>query len=325
MQIEELAKLLNLPGLPSQIEQVNKVLAISTKSAHTSIAEAGARVISAPSKRLRPMLVLAAAASDKEPDEDLFKAAAAIELVHLGTVVHDDIIDNAHMRWGAQTINAREGINHAILVGDYFLSMAAYLGSTVSAEIGQIVANALAVVCSGQALEVSDEFNPDRTLENYLHCISEKTAQLTEAAVEIGGVWAGQSEIKIQHLAKFGQAFGMSYQIIDDILDLVSTTELMGKPVGNDISEGVYTLPVLYGLAATEQAEVRELLGSRDPSDQDKLLEILISSGSVKKAVKQAKEYCDAARAAVPELPLAHLPNSYLNWAISQKARNLPL
>jgi geranylgeranyl pyrophosphate synthase len=146
MKTAELANLLSIPELPSYLEQVDHLLVESIDNASLSIKEPALRLINGGGKRLRPFLVIAAAKSQGgEIDETILRACVAIELIHLGTIVHDDIIDDADIRWGVSTINKKEGVSHAITVGDYLLALSAYIATSVSNE----VANALAMAAGG--------------------------------------------------------------------------------------------------------------------------------------------------------------------------------
>ena len=163
-------------------------------------------------------------------------------------------------RRGRPTINAVEGVNHAVLAGDYILAQAAELAARVSQEAASLIAGALGDLCEGQVLEIRDTFDPARTVEAHLASVHGKTAALFECACLLGAQCAGLGEENRHALARFGDAFGMGFQVLDDVLDLIGDEGRLGKPTGNDIASGVYTLPVLSALRGPVGDDLRRAL-----------------------------------------------------------------
>jgi geranylgeranyl pyrophosphate synthase len=327
LEIDEIAVLIGEPKLSSYIDRVEHSLEKNLKTGSSKLAEISLHLIRTPGKQLRPLFVLLAALSQgKSINDDVINCAAAIELVHLGTVVHDDIIDNSLVRRGKPTVNAKEGINQAILVGDYLLALASVIASGVSKEVGLIISNVIAEMSEGQSLEVSDEYNPDRSIDDYLITIQKKTALLTSAALRIGALCSSSPEAHIEALAKYGDAFGMGFQLTDDLLDLLSSSKLMGKPVGNDIKEGVYTMPVL--LALKKDPALKSWLGEKPKIKYDHaaMISLLKESGSLESTLKEIINYNRQASATLNKLNknkiidcLSVLPNLILEQSLRKQ------
>lgn len=329
MKTSALASLLALPDLENRLTAVEDALPRALRSDTAQLVGPGMRVVRGGGKRIRPVLTLAAAAAvlDAGPTKDIISGAVAVELVHVGSLVHDDIMDRATERRGVPTVNASEGTDHAILLGDYLLACAGIEAAKVSKEVAQVLAQAIADLCDGQSREIADLYNVKRTVDSYLDSIKGKTAALLRASCEIGTLCAYLPEEYVQALRQYGESFGMAFQIIDDILDLVSTTELMGKPVGNDLREGVYTLPVIFALGAPDSYRLHQELGQAiDQHQLPELLALITSHDAVSRALDMARYYNEDAAAALIPLPsnpvidgLARLPAAYLDWALSER------
>ncbi len=335
----DLASLLGLPELGAGLVAVETALGQAVVVERDEIEAPARRVVLAGGKRLRPALALASAAAATGrgdavlTDGRVVDGATAVELVQAGSLVHDDIMDGAGERRGVPTINAVEGPNQALLVGDFLLARAGQLAAGVSREVAGFLATAIADLCIGQSAEVATLFDPGRSVGAYSASIAGKTAALFRASCEIGAASAGADPAVVDGLATYGMAFGMAFQIIDDVLDVVSTTEALGKPAGNDIREGVYSLPVLIALDGPDGAALRARLGS-SASDADvaHALGLVRSSAGVTGALAEARAHNDAAVAALGRLPagpvtdgLAALPDAYLRWVIEDKAPGLAL
>lgn len=333
----ELAALLGLPGLPQGLQAVETELGRAVAVERAEIEAPARRVVLGGGKRLRPALSLACAVagggSSPRPVDDpaVVVGATAVELVQAGSLVHDDIMDEAGERRGVPTINAKEGPSQALLVGDFLLARAGQLAAGVNQSVAAFLATAIADLCVGQSAEVATLFDPDRSEAAYEDSIRGKTAALFRAACEIGAAAAEVPEERVGALAAYGTAFGMAFQIIDDVLDLVSTSEALGKPVGNDIREGVYSLPVLIALAGPDGVALRARLGRRpDEAEVAHALTLVRSSPGVDHAIDRARAFNDEAAAALAALPpgpvrdgLAALPRTYLEWALERKAPDL--
>ena len=322
--LPDFASVLAMPALNDYLSEVETLMREIVAPASHVLRESAGRAISG-GKRMRPILTIASAASrGGEISPQVIMAAAAVELAHVGTIVHDDVIDKSGLRWGEPTVNAHYGSDQAILVGDYLLALAASQAARVSPDVASTLAMTVAEMCDGQALECADQFNVDRTMANYLEVARKKTAALTSAACRIGGLCAGLSADLVAGLATYGESFGMAFQLTDDILDLVSTQAAMGKPVGNDLKEGVYTLPIIQALGGGHGADVKRWLGAR-PAHVPTRLEVaqtLSDDGAIAGCYRRADDYNQAATKAMEQIGttevargLAELPHAYLRWA----------
>jgi geranylgeranyl pyrophosphate synthase len=348
MDPQHLAHLFGIPDLPDRLAAVDRTIAGSLGRDGELLAPAALRVARSGGKGLRPLLTIVGAAAGGVFDDRVAAVAAAAELVQVGSLVHDDILDRATTRRGKPTINAVEGIDHAVLAGDYILARAASLAVSVSREAGELVAETLGELCEGQALEMRDAFDPERSVEAHLLSVHGKTAALFACACRLGAVTAGLPDRDADSLTRYGEAFGMGFQVLDDLLDLLGDPERLGKPTGLDIASGVYTLPVLAVLDGPQGGELRRLLAppgasdGRRPDHTDGVadvttdaspqepgsevaaaLDLVRGSGSLAVAFEAMDRYADDARAAVADLEgspvgdgLLAFPRTYSRWAL---------
>lgn len=269
------------------------------------LADVAAHLIDAGGKRLRPALALAAAgAGGMECTDAVLRGGVSVELVHLGSLYHDDVIDHADSRRGVESVNARWGNLVAILAGDFLLARASEVAASLGAEMAGLLAATIGRLCEGQVAELRGAFSVDRTEQAYLAAIAGKTGALLATACRIGGLTAGLERPGVDALTRFGEAVGMVFQIRDDILDVVGTEADLGKPAGNDLVEGVYTLPVIRALADPEVGdELRPLLGKPlDQPERDKARSIVRASDGVVEALAVGRRYADDAVAALGPL-----------------------
>jgi geranylgeranyl pyrophosphate synthase len=327
---ESLAVLFGIADLPDRLAAVDDRITSALGHDGALLGPASVRVAAAGGKRLRPLFTVVAAATGDVFDDRVVDAAAAVELVQVGSLVHDDILDDAATRRGRPTINAVEGVNHAVLAGDFILARAAELAARVSQEAAALIAVALGDLCEGQVLEMRDVYDPTRSVDAHLASVRGKTAALFECACRLGAHCAGLSEENTHALARFGDAFGMGFQVLDDVLDLIGDENRLGKPTGNDIASGVYTLPVLAALRGPGGDDLRRALGGRGDGtapavdgDVARALELVRRSGTIADALTAADRYADEARRAVAHLNqttvgegLGLFPRTYATWAL---------
>jgi heptaprenyl diphosphate synthase len=337
---EAMARLFGIPDLPYRLAAVDACITTALGHDGALLGPASVRVASSGGKRLRPLLTIVTAATRDVFDDRVVAAAAAVELVQVGSLVHDDILDEADTRRGRPTINAVEGLNHAVLAGDFILARAAELAAQVSQDAAALLAAALGDLCEGQVLEMRDTFDPDRTVEAHLASIRGKTAALFECACRLGAHCAGLGDESVRALARFGHAFGMGFQVLDDVLDLIGDENRLGKPTGNDIASGVYTLPVITALRGPHGADLRRELPRPDGDgatadvdlrdhpappggDVGRALELVRGSGAIAEALTAADRFADEARRAVHHLDqttvgegLGLFPRTYTTWAL---------
>jgi heptaprenyl diphosphate synthase len=262
--------------------------------------ELASHLLLAGGKRLRPVMAVVAALADgrSEASDDVILGGISCELVHVGSLYHDDVMDEAATRRGVETVNAKWGNLQAIVAGDFLLSRASEIAASLGTEVAGLLANTIGRLCYGQIGEVRTTYQVDRTEAQYFESIDGKTASLFGTSARIGGIVAGYSRDWIDSLTEYGDAYGMVFQIVDDLLDLTATDEQLGKPAGHDMEEGVYTLPVIRALArnAGPAEQLRGLLGRPLSVDErTEALAIMRVDDGIHEALAVGREY--AARA----------------------------
>ena len=296
------AELLGLPGIADDLERIEQALHGATAAADPFLGEVAGHLAGAGGKRLRPALCTAAARAAGAPvTEGVVMGGVACELVHLGSLYHDDVMDEADSRRGVESVNHRWGNLVAILAGDFLMARASEIAASLGTEVAGLLGATIGRLCEGQVGELQTAFSVNRTEEQYLRSINGKTASLTAAACRIGGIVAGLSRAQIDALTAFGEALGMVFQIRDDILDVVGTDAELGKPAGQDLIEGTYSLPVIRALADPEAGpELRALLGRPvDVEERDRARKIVRESGAIAEAAVVAHEWATKAEVAL--------------------------
>jgi heptaprenyl diphosphate synthase len=295
------APAVNLAPLAGDLVRVETALRGAVQTADPFLADVAAHLIGAGGKRIRPTLTLCATyacRSATSASTDAVTGAVAVELVHLGSLYHDDVIDEAETRRGVPSVNARWSNIVAILAGDFLLARASSLAASLGADVAGLLATTIGELCRGQVLELQHLFDTERGEDGYESTIEGKTAALFATSCRVGGMVAHVPDPTLDALTRFGRHLGMCFQIVDDVLDLTASEAALGKPAGQDLLEGVYTLPVIYALR--ESPELRELLGQ--PIDQEHLGEvrrIATSNGAVDAALGVARDHAVKARDAL--------------------------
>ncbi|MGA0117228.1 MAG: polyprenyl synthetase family protein [Ilumatobacteraceae bacterium] len=300
--------LLGLPTMDSDRQRVEDALLECVRTPDAYLTEIASHLISAGGKRLRPVVTIVASqvGNDDPASDDAVWGGVSCELVHLGSLYHDDVMDESTTRRGVDTVNAKWGNLQAILAGDFLLAKASEIAAGLGTEVAALLARTIGQLCEGQILELRHTYNVARPIDTYLSSINGKTASLYSTAARIGGIVAGHDRTVIDALTAYGTAYGMVFQIVDDVLDLTATDEQLGKPAGHDMEEGVYTLPVLHTLAAGGAAasELNAILGKPlNQAEREKVLDIVRSNGGVKTAINQAQSFVNDASAACDALP----------------------
>ena len=271
------------------------------------LTEVASHLILAGGKRIRPGFCLAASLAqdfdERAVAHEVIMGAVSVELVHLGSLYHDDVMDDALTRRAIDSVNAKWGNLKAILAGDFLLARASEIAASLGTEVAALLANTIARLCEGQVRELQDAYNLDRNEADYLRSIKGKTAALLSTACKVGGIVAGIPRPLIDTLADFGTHYGMAFQVVDDILDVVATDEELGKPSGNDLVEGIYNLPVLRALAMPNGPALREVLGDKlDAGEREAARAIVKASGGVESALADAQRYANQAAASLEPL-----------------------
>ena len=294
-----------VPTLAGDLDRVEEELYKSVETDNELLQDIASHLISAGGKRVRPGFCITSAAAvsaDFDPaDHGVILGAVAVELVHQGSLYHDDVMDSATTRRTVESVNSKWGNHQAILAGDFLLGRASEIAASLGVEVAALLASTISQLCDGQVRELEYLYRVDRSELTYLKSIDGKTASLLAAACRIGGIVAELPSDVIENLTVFGRSYGMAFQVVDDILDLTATDEELGKPAGNDMIEGVYTLPVIRAMADDEVGpQLRQLLGRPiDIAARDEARELVRSSGGLKSAHADAQRYADQANEAL--------------------------
>ena len=293
--------------IKSDLEQLNAGLVAAVTAKDELVTEVGTHLVEAGGKRIRPALCLLAARSGRDFSlERTLPLAEALELIHTASLVHDDVIDAADTRRGEPTANAKWDNQIAILSGDYIFARAFSL--VAGGGYGDYVSNRLAeLVCNlsvGEIIQDHTVYQAVRDLNNYYERIQKKTADFLEICCELGGIVGGLPREDTEKLAIYGHSIGMAFQITDDLLDILQTSEQIGKPAGNDIRQGILTLPVIHAMnVSADAAELEKIITNPEMTDSDvaRALEIIKATDGVEIAKAKADEYLARAREILPD------------------------
>lgn len=290
------------------VAQIELLIESELRASDPLITDAVLHLFQAGGKRFRPLFTVLSAHIGPRPQAgEVTTAGAVIEMVHLATLYHDDVMDEAQVRRGEPSANVRWGNNVAILAGDFLLATASRLVSRLGPEAVRIIADTFAQLVVGQMRETRGSAEGVDSVEHYLKVVYEKTACLIAAAGRFGGMFSGASEQDIERLSHLGGLVGTAFQISDDIIDIDSHADESGKLPGTDLREGVHTLPVLYALqeSGADADRLRELLVA--PLDNDaavaEALALLHASAGMAKAKDTVAEYARRARHELDLLP----------------------
>jgi heptaprenyl diphosphate synthase len=289
--------------------QVETLLHDAVYSGDPLVAEAARHLADAGGKRFRPLLVALAAQFGEADRPEIPAAAAVVELTHLATLYHDDVMDEAVVRRGAASANSRWGNSVAILVGDFLFACAADIAASLGPEAVRIQAATFSRLVHGQIAETVGPRDAD-PVGHYLYVIQEKTGSLIATSARFGAMFAGAPGEQVEALAGYGEAMGIAFQLSDDLLDIASGSDQSGKTPGTDIREGVRTLPVLYALASDENdassVRLRELLVNgpvTDDAEHAEALALLRESAAFKRARETVRSYAEEAGVHLATLP----------------------
>jgi octaprenyl-diphosphate synthase len=307
-----MARMLDLPTIYQPVQRdldaLEGLLRAELVSDDPFIGELVSYVLSTRGKLVRPALACLSAEAIGGGERDRLYVAGTVELIHIASLIHDDIIDAAGLRRGTPTVNVQWGNQIAVLLGDLLFARAFDLISRVRhPEVAPVVAEAAVRMSQAEIKQIERASEPHSDEGIYLDIIEGKTAALFAAACRAGALVAGASAAQADALADFGLAWGMSFQITDDALDLTSRAEELGKPIGSDIQGGKVTMPVIHALrsaGATDRAALLRLLQPPSPDDNIEQVRLLLGRyGAIEYAMGVAREYATRAAAALRTLP----------------------
>ena len=297
---------LQLPAVESDVARLEDLLAASVVFGDEYLDQVTTHLIRAGGKRLRPLLAIASATfGERDANQDDFMGGVAVELMHLASLYHDDVMDEAEIRRNVSSVNARYGNLIAIVGGDYLMARSAGIAADHGVEMARLMAHTLAWLTRGQAAEVKRNYDVARTEAEYYEAIEGKTAALMAASCRVGAITAGHSDDVKEGLTEFGRCFGMVYQLRDDILDVIDVNNKLGKPAGQDLAEGVYNLPTLASLqSASHGAALRELLGAPLSDEQrEEARALVIAGGGIEASIAAAADFVTQAKQALTVVP----------------------
>lgn len=309
--------------LKADIDRINHSLAANLSSHVKLINDVGNYILTSGGKRVRPLLFVLSARLCGCRDDQLADVSTIFEYLHAATLLHDDVVDAATVRRGISSANMIWGNQAVILVGDFLLAKALSIASaTERMKVVEVLSRTTTMMAEGEVLQLIHTGNVNLTEADYFEVITRKTAILMSAACRIGAIMAGVDEARETALSEFGLNLGITFQLVDDLLDYTGDAQALGKPVGNDLKEGKITLPLIHALAAATGAErqrLQEVAAAPDPEAMARdLIPAMERYGSLDHARRQAQEYnrkaqtCLEAFAASPEKDLFLEITNYL-------------
>ncbi len=269
----------------------------------TQIAQHG---LAAGGKRYRPLLAQVAAELGGKEGTDPVEAGVAVELVHLGSLYHDDVIDEADTRRGKVSVNENWTNTIAILAGDFLLARASEVAAPLGTEAVALIARTYATLCEGQVLELQLANDLDHGPDEYYRVIGGKTASLIRTSARLGAMTGGADAETIEAISDWAWEMGLVFQLADDVLDFVASEEWLGKPAGSDIGEGTFTLPLLYAADGPDGDEIRELLEGGLPYPREsiaRVIDLVIQGGHIDRVLDEATERMRASEKAAARIP----------------------
>jgi heptaprenyl diphosphate synthase len=304
--------------LRAGLDRVEGALRRAVDSDVPLVASTGRYLLSAGGKRFRPLLVLLGGRFGRADDPRLVDGAVAIELTHVATLYHDDVIDEADSRRGIASANARWDNTVAILTGDFLFARASEIASDLGTDVTRLLAWTIARVAEGQIREADAAGSLEMDEEAYMEVIRGKTAALIATSCRLGGILSDADPAVVDRLQRVGQALGLAFQLSDDIMDITEDQGTLGKEPGVDLKEGVYTLPVIYALQESHRRDELRAILEPGPPEGDRLagaLDIVRSDGSLDRAREAVTAHVRRAVAEAEGLPEGTARHAFLHLA----------
>jgi heptaprenyl diphosphate synthase len=291
-------------GLESGLQRVEARLAEAVKSSYPFVTETSTHLVDAGGKRFRPLMALLCAGFGDADQDDVYSAATVVELTHLATLYHDDVMDEAPLRRGRASANSRWDNSVAILTGDFLFSRASDILADLGPEAVRIQAKTFERLVTGQIKETVGPLDGEDPVDHHLQVLADKTGSLIATSAQFGAMFAGCDEAVVNTVTRYGERIGVAFQLADDIVDLTSESAASGKTPGTDLKEGVPTLTTLLAQREDGDGRIGALLG-RPLSDAEvaEALDLLRGHAALEQARVVARQWADDARACLEPLP----------------------
>jgi len=303
--------------IKNELAKVEDFLVKYTDFSHPQLKKSAHHTLKAGGKRIRPAFVLLSGKIyNKDNRVDLIPLAAAVELIHMSSLIHDDIIDQADIRRGQSTIRVLWGNKFSLHCGDYLLAQATRLiNPEKNREIADILAKISVEMCQGEIQQLLSLFDTNQSIRDYFYRIKRKTALLIAASCKSGALISHAPQEAVNALYKYGYYLGMAFQIKDDCLDVQGSSKVIGKPAGNDLAQGIMTLPTIFALNSKgeEKTKLNNLIMSKFTNgrkDLDQALEIVRNSGGIEKSQAVSRKFIIKAKKQLEVLPPGSIRDS---------------
>ncbi|SHE86430.1 heptaprenyl diphosphate synthase [Desulforamulus putei DSM 12395] len=289
------------------LEVVEHEIKAVVQSRDPLLTQTSMHLLNAGGKRLRPAFALLAGKLYNYRLEKLLPLAVALELIHMASLVHDDVVDDSMTRRGTPTVKANWGNKISMHTGDYLFAKSLVLISQYeNPVIARVLAETSVKMCEGEIHQISTAYSADQSWRDYFYRIERKTALLIAASCQLGAVAAGAPEKDHKRLRRFGHQLGVAFQITDDVLDMVADQTLLGKPIGGDLRQGILTMPVIYSMEKSPRRQrLRELVEIQDKTDDQvkEAIEIIKEAGGIEFSFNVARKYIEKAKMNLTFLP----------------------
>jgi len=314
------------PALAADLEHVDRIIVERAQSRSAVIRIAGQHILTSGGKRIRAALALLSAQLWRYDLDMVIHSAAAVELIHAASLVHDDLVDEAEQRRGVRTVHTRWDGNVALMVGDYLFALAAAeMALAPDPRIISYFSRGVMTICEGELAPVMAATPHDVAIEQYLYKIGCKTAALFEAACKAGMVCGGGAQEQVDALGRFGYDLGLAFQIVDDVLDFTGDLATLGKPAGNDLREGTITMPLIYAVEAGGGAALAAIVDYQPPDEARVAWAIaqVRQLGGAASAMAEARRYADRAMTHLdgfPDSPAKHALGEIARFVVTRAA-----
>lgn len=291
----------------SDLQRIEKELHRFVETDYPILNESAVHLLDAGGKRLRPAFALLAGKFYGYPIDKLMPVAMALELIHMATLVHDDVVDASTTRRGRPTVKAKWGNIVSVATGDYLLARSLELIAKIDhPEVSRILAEVSVEMSQGEIQQIKASFDVKQNLKQYYYRIKRKTALLIEASCKLGAIVSGAPKRQAWALGAYGHAIGMAFQIVDDVLDVTAEASQLGKPVGGDLQQGIMTLPMILALNRSPQNErLAYLLGKVEKSqlEIEEAIRLIKDCGAIEESMYYVDLYIEKAKRYLDELP----------------------